>query len=278
MDCFARNDGSPSLARWLIRPAGLRLDFRIPWIAPVTLMPTCRFVVAGRGIPGTFIGKHGPTGPCSRPPRADPACGGATDTAGRRRSRSADCQSTIAPRRGLSQWHVVRPFPGRPQAAGGRRRRVAAGAGRGRAGPCLRPEHRQPRPRPAGVRAGVHRIRPPHGRRLPDAAGTAADQDLCRGIRARREGIWRAAGRHRRVLGTGERFRRQHGPSADTALAGVAGVRLPPLGNVRQGNHRRAEDHRPRRSHALRDDRFMGRRTRADAIFADALLQLCGGL
>ena len=47
---------------------------------------------------------------------------------------------------------------------------------------------------------------------------------LCGGVRARREGIWRAAGGDRRVLGTGERFRRQHGQSADAALAGVAGL------------------------------------------------------
>ena len=40
-----------------------------------------------------------------------------------------------------------------------------------------------------------------HGRDLPDAAGAGRDQDLCRGVRARRKGIWRAAGRDRRVLG-----------------------------------------------------------------------------
>ena len=38
------------------------------------------------------------------------------------------------------------------------------------------------------------------------------------------------------------------------------------------------EDHRPRRSHASRNDRLLGRRTRPDALFADALFQLCGGL
>ena len=54
--------------------------------------------------------------------------------------------------------------------------------------------------------------------------GQAAHQDLCGGVRARREGIWRAAGGDRRVLGTGKRFRRQHGQSADAALAGVAGL------------------------------------------------------
>ena len=54
--------------------------------------------------------------------------------------------------------------------------------------------------------------------------GQAADQDLCGRVRARREGIWRAARGHRRVLGAGKRFRRQHGQSADAALAGVAGL------------------------------------------------------
>ena len=57
---------------------------------------------------------------------------------------------------------------------------------------------------------------------LPDAAGPGAYQDLCGGVRARRKGIWRAAGGDRRVLGAGERFRRQHGQSADAAVAGVA--------------------------------------------------------
>ena len=42
--------------------------------------------------------------------------------------------------------------------------------------------------------------------------------------------------------------------------------------------HRRAENHRPRRPHAGRNDRLLGRRTRPDAIPADALLQLCGRL
>ena len=54
--------------------------------------------------------------------------------------------------------------------------------------------------------------------------GQAAHQDLRRGVRARREGIWRAAGGDRGVLGAGKRFRRQHGQSADAALAGVAGL------------------------------------------------------
>ena len=48
--------------------------------------------------------------------------------------------------------------------------------------------------------------------------------------------------------------------------------------DVRGRDHRRAEDHRPRRPHACRNGRLVGRRTRADAISADALLQLCGRL
>ena len=40
-------------------------------------------------------------------------------------------------------------------------------------------------------------------------------------------------------------------------------------------NHRGAEDHRARRSLAVRDGRLLGRRTRPDAISADALFQLC---
>ena len=120
--------------------------------------------------------------------------------------------------------HEFRSFPRRPETAGGRRRRVAARARGSLARSGLRPGHRQPRPRPARVRAGFHRVRRPHGGDLPDAAGPGPDQDQCRGVRARGEGVWRAAGGDRRVLGTGKRFRRQHGQSADAALAGVAGL------------------------------------------------------
>ena len=49
------------------------------------------------------------------------------------------------------------------KAAGGRRRRVAAGDRGSLALSRLRPGHRQPRSRPARVRAGVHRVRRPHG-------------------------------------------------------------------------------------------------------------------
>ena len=41
---------------------------------------------------------------------------------------------------------------------------------------------------------------------------------------ARREGIWRAAGRDRRVLGAGEQFWRRAGQAAYAAVAGVAGL------------------------------------------------------
>ncbi len=78
--------------------------------------------------------------------------------------------------------------------------------------------------RPARVRAGIHGIRRPHGRTLPDAAGPGADQDLSGRVRARRKGIWRTAGGNRGVLGAGKRFRRQHGQPADAALTGVAGL------------------------------------------------------
>src|SRR3974390_2538896 len=40
----------------------------------------------------------------------------------------------------------------------------------------------------------------------------------------RRKELGRPPRRHRGVLGTGERFRRQHGQPADAALAGVAGL------------------------------------------------------
>src|SRR6266699_750062 len=49
---------------------------------------------------------------------------------------------------------------------------------------------------------------------------------------------------------------------------------LPTLRDVCERDHRRAENHRPRRSVARRDGRLLGRRARPDAILADALFQL----
>ena len=53
---------------------------------------------------------------------------------------------------------------------------------------------------------------------------------------------------HRRLLGAGERLRRRHGQSAGAALAGDAGLRLPPARAVPRRADGGAEDHRPRRS------------------------------
>ena len=156
--------------------------------------------------------------------------------------------------------------------------RVAAGAGGSGTLPRLRPEHRQPRPRPARVRAGVQRIRAEQGVRWCGKKCASANPDACGSVQPRREGIWGAAGGDRRVLGPGEQFWRRIGQAAHAAVAGVAGLRLPPLRDVPEGDHRRVEDHRSRRSHGKRDDRFVGWRTRPDAIFADALLQLRGRL
>ena len=138
--------------------------------------------------------------------------------------RAAPGHRALAPRGGLPQRRELRPLPRRAEAAGGRAGVSQRAHRRGRALPRLRPGHRQPRPRPARVRPDLHRVRRPHGRDLPHAERPAAHQDLCGRVRARRKGIWRAAGGDRRVLGTGKRFRRQHGQSADAALAGVAGL------------------------------------------------------
>ena len=118
------------------------------------------------------------------------------------------------------------------ESAGRGRGGFAARARRSLALSRLRPGHRQSRSRPARVRAGIHRVRRPNGGELPDAARSGTHRHLCRGVRTRRKGIWRTAGGDRRVLGTGKRFRRQHGQSADAALAGFAGLRLPPLADV----------------------------------------------
>ena len=85
-------------------------------------------------------------------------CCGAGPAAGRAAGRRGPAR-----RRGVPQRHELRSFSGRPQAAGGGGRRLAARDGRSRPLPRLRPEHRQPRPRPARVRPGVHRIRPQQG-------------------------------------------------------------------------------------------------------------------
>ena len=150
-----------------------------------------------------------------------------------RRPALAPTQQGVAvtkPARRFVPWRQeFRSIPGRPETGGRRRRRLAACAGGSLALSRLRPGHRQPRPRPAGVRAGVHGVRRPHGGDLAHAAGPGPHQGQRRGLCARREAIWRAAGSDRGVLGTGKRFRRQHGQPAHAAFAGVAGLRLPPL-------------------------------------------------
>ena len=137
--------------RWLIGPAGLRLGFGFT-TAPGDIDAACQISRCCRGVPVPFLLCHRPTSPS-----AGPASGDATETACPG-SRPAGRQSPLAPCSGLSQRHVVRPLPRRPQAAGSGGRRLAARAGRGRTLPRLRPKHRQPRPRPARVRPGVQRV------------------------------------------------------------------------------------------------------------------------
>ena len=112
---------------------------------------------------------------------------------GRRGDSAADCACC---HRRPAQWgcvsqrHVVRPFPGRPETARGGGRRIAADACRRCALPRLRPGHRQPRPRPARVRADLYPVRRAHGGAVPDAAGPGAHQDLRRRrFRARRRSM-----------------------------------------------------------------------------------------
>ena len=115
------------IGRITLRQTGLRiLQFKAPVPIAGEIDANLQIPRGGRGIRrgilGILIGKHGPTGPRSRPSRAAPARGGAADTAGRRRSRPAGRQSTFAPCCCLSQWHVVRPLPGRPETAGDRQK------------------------------------------------------------------------------------------------------------------------------------------------------------
>ena len=172
-----------------------------------------------RGVAIPFLPRHRPARS-----RAGPARGGATETAGRRRSRPAGRHGALAPCGGLPQRHAVRPLPADLKQQAVARRRVAARDRRGRALPRLRPGHRQPRPRPARVRPGVHRVRPQPGVRRRGKECAGANQDACGGVQPRRKGIWRAAGGDRRVLGTGEQFWRRARQAAYAAVAGVAGL------------------------------------------------------
>src|SRR5580700_7903277 len=85
--------------------------------------------------------------------------------------------SPLTAGRVVSQRRGFRSLPRRSEAAGGLGRRVAACDSRSLTLPGLRPGHRQPRPRPARVRPDFYRVRRPHGRDLPDAAGAGAYQD-----------------------------------------------------------------------------------------------------
>ena len=205
-------------ARWLIGLAGLKLAVLIRQ-SPVTLMLLSRLPVvlaASLAFSSASIAQPAPAPvrPAAVQPRP-PAAGVPGQPA---------AQGPLAPCGSLSQRHVVRPFPRRPQAAGGGGGRVAARADRGCALPRLRPKHRQPRPRPARIRPGVHRILTKPGVRRCGKKCAGESPDACGGVRARGKGIWRAAGGDRRVLGAGEQFWRRAGQAAYAAVAGVAGV------------------------------------------------------
>ena len=101
---------------------------------------------------------------------------------------------------------------------------------------------------------------PPTGCR-PGAAKIKQYQSI---FAARGEGIRRARPRHHRVLGARKRFRRRPGQGPGDQVAHHARLRLPPLRDVPRPPVRRAAADRARRPARRRDDRLLGRRTRAD--------------
>ena len=204
--------------------------------------------------------RRGRSSRCAAPHQAPPH---------RRDPRAASCHN------GLTFDRFLADLKQQAVAAGVSQRAIAE------ASPYLvyRPGHRQSRPRPARVRPALHPVRRPHGGRLPHAAG--------------------AGNTSRRYAQAFARAEKEYGvpPAVIAAFWGLEsdfGANMGNLPTLRSlvslaydcrrsemfpgRDHRCAEDHRPRRSFAGRDDRLVGRRTRPDAIPADALFQLCRGL
>ena len=215
---FARNDALIP-ARWLIRPAGLKLGLRIHGGPGVTLMPHFKLLLAAAAslsLSSLAIAQPAPAParPAAVQPRPPaPAPGQQPAAAAPRSPRAAACHN------GMSFDRFLADLKQQAVAEGV----VAARAGRGRTLPRLRPKHRQPRPRPARIRPGVHRIRTKQGVRWCGKKCAGESPDACGSVQPRREGIWRAARRDRRVLGPGEQFWRRAGQAAYAAVAGVAG-------------------------------------------------------
>ena len=92
------------------------------------------------------------------------------------------------------------------------------------------------------------------GRMVPPRLARARQKMLVirLAVEPHRAAIRRARRGHRRHLGTGNRFRRRYRPFPDHPLAGDAGLRLPPAGQIPRRTDRRAAHRRSRRHDARR--------------------------
>ena len=116
----------------------------------------------------------------------------------------------------------LRPVAGRIQTRGRRPEDLRLGDRRRLAVPEIRSAHHQYRPRAAILRAELPRLLQEADPGLSPPARRATDQEARGHLPAHRQGFRRAGPGDRRVLGAGERFRRQRRQGAGAACAGDA--------------------------------------------------------
>ena len=176
-----------------------------------------------------------------------------------RRRRSGELCSATAWAASVPQQHAVRAVAGGLQARGRGGRGFARRGRLGIGGRGVRSGDRQQGSRPGRVPAELPAVRGPHGRRVPGAVGRRQAQAACRAARAHRAAVRGAAPADDRVLGLGDRLRRQQRQPAGAALAGDARLRLPPLRDVPRGTDLCVEGGPARRPRAGADGRARGR-------------------
>ena len=156
-------------------------------------------------------------------------------------------QSRQAERSQLQEHRQLRALARRVPQGGARQRRLERDHRQRARRHDARSRHHLPRPQAGLLRADLLRLlrqadlAEPHHQRHGQAEAAS------RPVREGREGPRRAGADHRRLLGARERLRRRHGQPAGAALAGDAGLRLPPARAVPRRADGRTEDHRPRR-------------------------------
>ena len=245
---------------------------------PVTLMPLFRFLVAAAASLALLIGSHRPTGPRSCPARAGPAAAVAAGTAGRRRPRppvaSAPSPRAAACHNGMSFDRFLADLKQQAVADGVSQRALAEAA------PYL-----------VYDQSIVNRDR---GQRVFGQVFTEFARN-----RASDGAAKNAQARIRMHAAAFDRAEKEYGvpPAVIAAFWGLESSFGAELGKLHTlpslvslaYDCRRSEMFQKETIAALkiidrgdltasRDDRLMGRRTRPDAVSADALFQLCGGL